>query len=324
MAARDEILLHDLSPSPEDFRGEVLKGLFLAQKALPARFLYDSTGSLLFERITQLGEYYLTRAERKILLEHRGAIADLVGPCAVILEYGPGSGEKLELVLQTLDRPLAYLPIDISKEQLIETARVFMRNYPGIVVRPVCADFCRVIEVSSVGSYQPLRKVAFFLGSTIGNFEPDHAVAFLKNVAATVGKGGALVVGVDLIKESSLLENAYNDALGVTSQFNLNLLTRINRELNADFELGLFQHRAFFNPTRSRIEMHIASRRAQRVHVSGFPVAFAEGETIHTENSYKYSIDTFHDLARQAGFSATAVWTDEFDFFSVHFLEVDV
>lgn len=320
MAARNEWIFQDFSPSADDFRHQVLSGLFVRKKSLPSKFLYDAIGSLLFERIAQLEEYYLARIERKIILECRGVIAELVGPSAIILDYGSGTGEKLELILQALRSPQAYLPIDISKAQVLETAEVFMRSYPDVSIFPVCLDFLRPIDLSSLASDRSQRIVAFFLGSTFGNLEPPDGIEFLRNAASTVGPDGAVVVGVDLRKDPGILENAYNDALGVTSQFNLNLLNRMNRELNSDFDLELFQHRAFFNPRKSRIEMYLACRKAHVAHVSGFPVSLEEGEMIHTENAYKYSIKGFHELAREAGFMPQAVWTDPFEFFSLHFL----
>jgi len=320
MVARNEIVFQDFSPTTNDFRCEVLKGLFLEQKALPFKLLYDTLGSLLFERITQLGEYYLTRIERKIILEHRNEISRLIGPRAVLLDYGSGSGEKFELVFQALESPHAFIPIDISKTQLLETAEIFMTNYPEMEIYPVCVDFVRWIDLRYVPVDTGLRKVAFVLGSTIGNLEPPMAVEFLKNIALTVGPEGGVLVGVDLIKESRVLENAYQDSLGVTSQFNLNLLSRMNRELNADFNPEFFEHRSLFNPRLNRIEMHIVSKKPQVVQVSEFPVGFAEGETIHTENSYKYSIDGFHKIVDEAGWTVDAVWTDEFHFFSLHLL----
>lgn len=320
MATRNEIVFQDFSPTVDDFRHEVLKGLFLQKKTIPSKHLYDAIGSLLFERITQLEEYYLTRAERKILLEHRRTLADLIGPCAVILDYGAGNGEKLELVLQVLDQPRAYLPVDISKNQLLETAEIFMRNYPQVAIRPVCLDFSRVIDLSGVTAYRSLRKVAFFLGSTIGSLDRDSAIGFLKNVSSTVGSEGAVIVGVDLIKDIRITENAYHDVLGVNSQFNLNLLNRINRELNADFDVELFQYRAFLDPRLNQVEMFLESKRSQMIHVGGFPVTLDEGECIHTQSAHQYSIEQFQEMAKEAGLIPKAVWTDEFRFSSLHFL----
>jgi dimethylhistidine N-methyltransferase len=325
MFSGSSITIQDCSPPPDDFRREVLEGLLAKRKSIPAKFLYDSKGSALFDRITQLDEYYLTRLERKILLRYRVEIAKRIGPEALLVEYGPGNGEKLEFILQSLPCPVACFPIDISYKPLMDTANLLAQNYPQLPVFPICADFYRRIDPQIFGGYRASRKTGLLLGSTIGNLEPENAVGFLRRIGETLGAGSGLVIGVDLIKDVVILENAYNDALGVTSQFNLNLLTRINRELNADFDLSRFRHQGVFNSlwrTKiSRIEMHLQSQRAQLVPVSGFPVLFEEGETIHTENSYKYSISSFHELAGKAGFEPQDMWLDDFGFFSVHYLE---
>ena len=308
-------------PAPGDvstLRREVLGGLLGAPKTLPAKLFYDETGARLFERICTLDEYYLTRAELEILRERAGEIAALAGPRCALVEYGSGAGVKARTLLDALDQPAAYVPIDISRTQLDRVASELASAYPGVRVHPICADYTEPLRLDS----RPARgrRLAFFPGSTIGNFHPAEATAFLGRIRRTVGPEGALVLGVDRRKDPRVLHAAYNDAAGVTAAFNLNVLSRINRELGADFELTRFVHRAFFNRDASRIEMHLESTVRQVVVVGDTPVIFAHGETIWTESSYKYDRRRLEGLVSAAGFSIARLWSDSQARFWVAFL----
>ncbi|HVX40453.1 MAG TPA: L-histidine N(alpha)-methyltransferase [Gemmatimonadaceae bacterium] len=296
---------------------EVLRGLTAERKTLPPKLFYDATGARLFERICELDEYYPTRSELEILRAHAGEIAERAGPGAALVEYGSGAGVKIRLLLDALERPSAYVPIDISGEQLARVSAELAAEYPGVAIRPVCADYTSHFRMPPLGG---ARRVAFFPGSTIGNFHPAEAAAFLRRVRGVVGSDGALVLGVDRVKDRRVIEAAYNDARGVTAAFNLNMLVRLNREVGADFDLASFRHRAVFNAAASRIEMHLVSLRAQVVHVAGRAIAFAPGETIWTESSYKYSHESLRNLAESAGFAIDALWTDARERFWVGYL----
>ena len=300
------------------FLDEVKAGLQRPQKAIPSKFFYDERGSALFDRITELDAYYPTRTETAIMERHIGEMAGRIGPDALLAEYGSGSSTKTRLLLDRL-RLAAYVPIDISCEHLFRTSEGLREAYPGLDVRPVCADYTGAFALPDV---RARRTVVYFPGSTIGNFDPDEAEAFLRRIADVCGRGGGLLIGVDLKKDRATLEAAYDDAEGVTALFNLNLLRRINRELGADFDLGAFAHRALYDAAEGRIEMHLVSLRDQCVRLDGTSVPFREGETIHTENSYKYSLDGFARLAARAGFQVEDVWTDAAERFSVQYLEV--
>ena len=310
--------LHDLHPAQTSLRDEVLEGLSRAPKTLPCKLFYDERGSILFDEITRLPEYYPTRTETRILRDSAGEIAQLVGPGAEILELGSGSSVKIRLLLGALEAPGAYVPIDISREHLRRSAAALAEAFPELRVVAVCADYTEPLELPDLGEG---RRVAFFPGSTIGNFEPEDAERFLRRIARLVGRGGGLVIGVDLKKDRATLERAYDDGAGVTAAFNLNILEHINGALDGDFDLGRFHHVALWNATEGRIEMHLESRGAQNVTVAGQRFRFAAGERIHTENSYKYEIGEFHRLAARAGFTARRTWTDRDGLFSVHFLE---
>ena len=301
------------------FRRDVLAGLRAPQKTLPCKYFYDAAGSALFEEITRLDAYYPTRTETAILESHGDEMAALVGPRARIVEYGSGSSEKTRLLLDRLDGPAAYVPIDISEGHLLEAAGALRAQYPGLPIVPVAADYTAPFHLPDTPGR---RTVVFFPGSTIGNFEPAAAVPFLAGMARVAGPGGGLVVGVDLRKDAAVLARAYDDEEGVTAAFNLNLLVRINRELGADFDLAGFAHRAVWNGALGRVEMHLVSRTDQQVHVGGERVDFRAGETIHTENSYKYTVAGFGEIAAQAGFQPVQVWTDAAAYFSVHYLVV--
>ena len=311
------VQFHDLHPTPADMRSEVLAGLALPRKRISPKFFYDAEGSRLFDAICELPEYYPTRTEIGILRSHGAAMAARLGRDTLLIELGSGSSLKIRLLLEAL-RPAVYMPVDISKDHLLQSVNALSAVFPELQVHAVCADYS-VSFAMPVDDYDHPR-AAFFPGSSIGNFDPEDAVRFLRRVGDLLGLGGRLLIGVDLIKDQRLLEAAYNDADGVTAAFNLNLLVRINRELDGNFDRDAFRHVAVFNPDQSRIEMHLISRRDQEVHVADQIFAFREGESIHTESSYKFSIDRFHTLARRAGFEPEQVWTDPKLLFSVHCL----
>ena len=310
----------DLEPAVTDFRAEVLAGLQASRKWLPPKFFYDERGSALFERITELDEYYPTRTEIAILERHASEMTDLFGDDFTLIEFGSGSSRKVRILLDAADRAAAYMPIDISGDFLRESAQSLADEYPSLRVTAVCADYTHLTRLPSSGAKG--RRVVFFPGSTIGNLEPDEASRFLRDTAGLLAPGDGMLIGVDLVKDHPILDAAYNDAAGVTAEFNLNLLARINRELGADFDLDAFEHLAFFDPDASRIEMHLRSLREQTVHIAGEEILFVTGETIHTENSYKYGEGRFRELVEAAGFTSGRRWTDPREWFSVHWLEV--
>lgn len=296
---------------------EVLRGLSATPKSIPAKFFYDAHGAQLFEQICELPEYYPTRTELAIMRDHAKEMAAAIGANVVLLEFGSGSGRKTRILLEAL-APAAYVPIDISREQLIESANAIAREFPLIEVDAICADYSD-FALPPLDVLDSLRRIVYFPGSTIGNFTPAEAQAFLTQTMGLVGAGGGLLLGVDLKKSVSVLNAAYNDSQGITAAFNLNLLTRMNRELGADFDPAAFEHWAFYDEQRGRIEMHLRAREAQNVELAGRRFDIAEGETIHTENSCKYHIDEFAALASSAGWRAIQVWTDPAQMFSVHY-----
>ena len=296
------------------FRSDVLEGLARPQKALPPKYFYDAAGSRLFEAICRLREYYPTRTELSITRKNLDPIARFAGKGCALLEYGTGEGIKTRLLLRALE-PAVYMPVDISADALDGAVARLGRSFPSLLIRPVVADFSRPLELPSWGK---ARRVVYFPGSTIGNLSPEEAHAFLKMSRAQVGPRGAMLVGVDRKKDANVLHAAYNDAKGVTAAFNLNVLARINRELGGDFDLRRFAHYAFYNPLEGRIEMHLVSLADQAVDIGDYRFSFARGESIHTENSYKYAIDEFKELAARAGFRSTRVWTDAKAFFAVY------
>lgn len=316
------IRLQDHAPSTDEFLGDVLAGLSAANKTLPCKYLYDECGSQLFDRICELPEYYLTRTELAIMRRHTAEMARRIGPRAVLVEYGSGSSLKTHLLLAQLERPAAYVPVDISREHLRQTAEQLDARYEGLPILPVCADFTRPFRLPAVDG-PSRRHVVYFPGSTIGNFGHDEAVELMRGVAALVGPDGGLLIGADLVKSREALEAAYDDAQGVTAEFSLNLLARINRELDGDFELEAFAHRATFVPECGRVEIHLESLAEQTIRVAGEKFEFAAGETIHTENSHKYTFAGFADLAARAGFAVDRVWTDPQQRFSVQYLTVN-
>ena len=312
----------DLAPESGDFRSEVVDGLSGRPKALPCKYFYDAKGSQLFDEICELPEYYLTRTEIGLLKEIGADLARHIGPHAHIIEYGCGSVKKVRPLLDALDRPAAYVAVDISREHLLEAANTLAADYPDIDVHAVCADFTKPFRVRPPIHRPKARRVGFFPGSTLGNFGPDDAHRFLTRAAGFLGPGGAMVIGIDLKKDEAILDAAYNDSKGVTAAFNLNLLSRINRELGADFDVAKFRHGAHYNAGRGRVEMHLYSTADQTVHVDGSEFRFAEGESIHTENSHKYSIGDFRRMARKAGFEPAKAWTDGAQLFSIHYLTI--
>ena len=297
---------------------EVLRGLRSSPKTLPPKLFYDAVGAELFERITTVPEYYPTRAEREILAGHVTEIATLAGPRVALVEYGSGAGVKVRLLLDALVEPAAYVPIDISGDQLARVAGEIAAAYPHVAVRPLCADYTAPLQLPALAT--GVRRVAFFPGSTIGNFRPPEATAFLRRIRRTVGDDGALLLGVDRRKDPGVLTAAYDDAAGVTAAFNLNMLHRLNREFGADFDVARFEHQARFNEAMSRIEMHLVSLERQTVRVGGERVRFEAGESIWTESSYKYDRGRLQDLVSSAGFTHTRLWTDSGERFWVAFL----
>ena len=313
---------HEASSERAVLRSEVLAGLLCSPKTLPPKLFYDAVGARLFEEICTLPEYYLTRSELSILRMRAAEIANLAGPDCAMVEYGSGAGVKARLMLDALETPRAYVPVDISSDQLAEVSADLSNAYPGIAVLPVCADYTSRFQLPDLPR-ETRKKLAFFPGSTIGNFHPQQAAAFLARVRHALGAGGAMVLGVDRRKDATVLNAAYNDARGVTAEFNLNMLTRLNRDVGADFDTSAFEHVAFFNEEASRIEMHLRSRVEQSVCVGNTAVHFAEGESIWTESSYKYDRDALEGLVAAAGFSIVGLWTDQADKFWVAYLSVD-
>ncbi|WP_296579564.1 L-histidine N(alpha)-methyltransferase [Xanthobacter sp.] len=307
------------TPERAAFRADVIEGLSASPKQLAPKYFYDEAGSRLFDLICRLPEYYPTRTELGVLKAHAGDIAALAGPGASLVEFGSGSSVKVRLLLDALERPAAYVPIDISGPHMRAAVAALARDYPTVAMTPVEGDFTRTLELPHLS--EGGRRIGFFPGSTIGNFTPAEAEAFLTHARQSLGEGAALVLGFDLPKERAVLEAAYDDHQGVTAAFNLNLLTRINRELGADFDLAAFHHRALFNEAESRIEMHLESRAAQTVRLDGARFTFAPGETIHTENSYKYAASRLMGMAQAAGWRQAALWTDPRGWFAVAVLE---
>ncbi len=312
----------DLHPKSGDLREEVLTGLRRDAKFLPPKLFYDQTGSELFERITGLPEYYPTRTEIAILEACGPEIAGLAGDDCLLIEYGSGASRKIRILLDALRGRCQYVAIDISKQHLIESTGQLASEYPALEAFAVCADYTRPFALPAEALTSAGRRIVFFPGSTIGNFTPFEAKEFLINTAKQIGPQGGLLIGVDLKKDPTTLNAAYNDSEGVTAQFNRNLLTHINHALEANFDVSSFEHRAFYDEQTGRIEMHLVSRCEQTVTVAGEPIHFDEGESIHTENSYKFSIEEFQQLARVSGFHPEKAWTDADNLFSVHYMTV--
>ena len=311
-------LLIDLHPPGETLEQDVLRGLQQSPKVLPPKLLYDERGSELFDRICELEEYYPTRTELGIMRDHIEEMVRRIGPRCAVIEYGSGTGLKTKFLLEHLVDPAAYVPIDISQGPLLACAAELNELFPGLQIVPIRADFMQRIELPEFNGNAD-RRLVYFPGSTIGNLECGEAREFLCHVRDVCGDDGALLIGVDLKKDRTMLERAYNDREGVTAEFNLNLLRRLNRELDADFDLSQFRHLAVYNESKSRIEMHLMSLCRQTVSVAGVDIDFEDGETIHTESSHKYDLEEVHQLAANAGFRVEEVWVDENRLFSVQF-----
>lgn len=306
----------DLHPEMSDFYAEVIDGLRQSPMTIPPKFFYDEKGSQLFDAICRTKEYYPTRTETKILRDNIEAIGRHLGTGCLLIEPGSGNSQKVRELLDAI-KPHTYLPMDISQKYLQKEAGKLAGEYPWLNVHAVCADFTSAIDLPY--SYRTQHRVAFFPGSSIGNFDPQDATEFMVNIAQMVGPGGGLLIGVDLVKDIEVLEAAYNDSEGYTAGFNLNLLSRINRDLDANFDLQGFRHRAFYNEHKGRVEMHIDSVRDQRVTIGAHEFRFRPGDAIHTECSYKYTVQGFQALAREAGFEPVEVWMDESELFSLHY-----
>lgn len=310
---------HDLAPTEESFRDAVVAGFSREPKTLPCKFFYDARGSALFEQICQVPEYYLTRTEVAILERYAGEIAQRIGPHCRLVELGSGASIKVRILLRALQAPAAYVPIDISREPLRQAAAQLASDFPQVPVVAVCADYTRPFPLPPLPG-PPGKRVGFFPGSTIGNFEPDGVVRFLRHCTELLGRDCEMLIGVDLKKPPEILNAAYNDRAGVNAAFNLNLLARINRELDGDIDVDRFAHVASYNAEMGRMELYLKSLVEQSVTVAGGRFAFTEGELVHTENSYKYAIDEFSFLAARAGFAVVHSWTDPGHLFSVHYL----
>ena len=314
---RDAFTFHDYQPEALNLQDAVVRGLSLERKSIPPKFFYDRRGSELFAEICEQPEYYPPTVERRMLISLADEIAALVGPGRVIIEPGAGGAEKVRLLIERL-APAAYVPMDISCAYVRDAARGLVSEYPELRVHAVCVDFTHSLPLPEPVPDRP--RLVFFPGSSLGNFEPAEAEEFLRLCRATSGKGGMMLIGVDTRKDPRILDAAYNDAAGVTAAFNLNLLQRIREELESDCRTENFRHLAFYNAERGRIEMHLVSRRAHQVRVNGRAFDFAEGEALHTENSYKYGPDEFLDMAQRAGFRPVRHWLDVEGLFAIYLL----
>ena len=305
-----------METSAKTFLDDVINGLSLAQKQLSPKYFYDEFGAEIFERICTTPEYYPTRTETMILKNNVAEIAQRIGPNATLIEYGSGALEKVKIILEALENPNALVPLDISKEQLMVAAKKIRTEFPHLNVLPISGDFTKPVKLPKK-LLNAEKKVAFFPGSTIGNFEKEGAIDFLKSVRATVGENGLMLIGVDLQKNRDTILKAYNDEAGVTSEFNKNILTRINRELSGNFNLNEFEHAVTYNEEHHRVEMHLMSLAVQTVRISGINFHFDLHETIHTENCYKYTHQSFSRLVEAAGFLSADSWTDAEGLFTV-------
>jgi len=309
----------DFAPTANNIYSDVVKGLSLKQKSIPPKYFYDERGSRLFDSICETPEYYPTRTEMAILSNNLAEICDCLGPNAVLIEPGSGSSQKVRLLLDQLE-PHTYMPLDISSDYLLQVSKTLIEEFPELQVAAACVDFTKRMNLPHYPDNR--RRVVFFPGSSIGNFEPHSAEKFLKNMSYLTGSDGGLLIGIDLKKNSDLLNAAYNDKQGITAQFNLNVLYRINSELGANFKINQFQHHAFYNEDDGRIEVHLRSRCDQEVKIIDQTFLFTPGETIHTENSYKYTIEEFSALAFRAGHQLRHAWTDDQQQFAVLYFDV--
>jgi dimethylhistidine N-methyltransferase len=311
----------DREPASTEFLAEVFSGLSKEPRTLPCKFFYDEIGAALFQGICDLPEYYITRTELQILRLHGAEMAAMLGPNIELIGLGTGAGTKTRILLEELDQPSVYVPIDISKDQLQKSTARFHEIFPELEILPVCADYLEPFELP-LPRRPSSRSVVYFPGSTIGNFEPPAAMEFLRRLVDLAGEGGGLLIGVDLQKDPQIIERAYNDAAGVTAQFNLNLLARANGELGANFDLKQWRHRAIYNPEAGRIEMYLISEKGQIVQIDERKFNFRAGERILTEYSYKYTPEGLTALARQAGFEFGRMWTDDARLFGVFYFSV--
>lgn len=311
-----------MTEQQQQFLKEVVTGLNASSKNLPCKYLYDAKGSDLFEAICQTDEYYVTRVDLELLDQYLADMAALIGPDVHVIEFGSGAGVKTYHLLQALRQPRAYTPIEISQSALDASAQELRQAFPNLSIRPLQADYTQSIpsDVLRLDGDHDARRLVFFPGSTISNFTHQEAMEFLGRIRNMIGQDGGLLIGVDLIKPLDILIPAYDDSQGVTRDFNLNLLERINRELDADFNIEQFTHEARYNNEYDRIEMHLVSQQEQTVHINGHTFEFAANESIHTESSHKYSVESFTELATQAGLSVVKSWVDDRNLFSIHYL----
>ena len=305
-------------PATSDFLSDVIAGLSSDPRTLPCKYFYDARGAALFQKICELPEYYITRTEIDILDRHRREIAAHLGTNIELIGLGTGAGTKTRILIEALEKPAVYIPVDISKKQLRESTALFQQIFPDLEILPVCADYLQSVVLPSPRR-KAARKIVYFPGSTIGNFEPREATDFLRRIANLCGGEGGLLIGVDLQKDRHVIEAAYNDSAGVTAEFNLNLLTRANHELGADFDLAAWHHHAIYNSREGRIEMYLISETRQRVHIEGHQFDFRAGEKILTEYSYKHTPEGFAALARNAGFEFQKMWSDEARLFGIFY-----
>ncbi len=296
----------------------IIEGLRRPQKVISPKWFYDETGSKLFDDITQLPEYYLTDVELEIMETHIDAMTRRIGPCASLIEFGAGSSLKTRLLLEHMDEPAAYVPVDISEEHLLDSQQSIQADFPHIEVLPVAADFLRPFDLPDPKT-MPLRNVVYFPGSTIGNFERREALDLLRVMHGEAGDGGALLIGVDLQKDPTVIDAAYNDSAGVTAEFNLNMLRHLNREFGSDFDLDGFAHRATYKPDEGRVVVELVSTRDQEARIGDARIPFERNESIITEYSHKYTLESFAAMAREADFSVEEVWTDPRNWFSVQY-----
>ena len=314
--------LIEIEDQRQDLYDEVIAGFSESPKSLPCKLFYDQRGSELFNEICELDEYYLTRAEVQIMQRYAAEMGRQIGEQVRLVEYGSGSSTKTRILLDHLQSPVAYVPVDISRQHLLDTARQLRLDYPEVEVLPVVADFTQPISLPTPDAHHSHTAV-YFPGSTIGNLEPHDALALLKNIASQCGQGGGLLIGIDLVKDVDVLERAYNDSAGVTSEFNLNLLHRIQNELGAKVDLTGYEHDSFYNQELARIEIYIRSQADQSIEIGGYQFSIGHGERIHTEYSHKYTIEGFARLAADAGFALRKSWQDEHKYFAVLHLVVD-
>jgi dimethylhistidine N-methyltransferase len=305
-------------PSTTDFFTDVVAGLASNPRTVPCKYFYDERGAALFQKICELPEYYVTRTEIDILDRNRTEIASQLGPAIQLIGLGTGAGTKTRILIEALENPAVYVPVDISETQLRQSTALFREIFPELEILPVCADYLQAVVLPSP-RHKSARKIVYFPGSTIGNFEPDEAIGFLRRIANVCRGHGGLLIGVDLKKDEQVLKAAYNDRAGVTAQFNLNLLQRVNRELGADFDLDQWQHRAIYNSEAGRIEMYLISEIDQFAHVNQHKFHFRRGDKIITEFSYKYAPQEFAALADKAGFDFVRMWTDAARLFGIFY-----